>query len=182
MRGDSPAIVEAVFFVFLQQEDAWAKAQLLKVAATAQLTDTRRRAIYFLSKLKSGAAIDELLALYDTGSVEVNREILSTLSKTRNPLAQGRVFEIARLAEDQGIREEGFLSLGSYGDEEIITRIIRYYDEETREEVKALLLSSLSKSKQKAAYEKLTNVAQNEKSVELRKRAAELLKRRGTTP
>jgi hypothetical protein len=90
------------------------------------------------------------------------------------------VFEIARLAEDPGIREEGFLSLGSYGDVPVIMRIIQYYDEETREEVKALLLSSLGKSKQKIAYEKLTNVAQNEKSIELRRRASELIKRRGT--
>jgi len=52
--------------------------------------------------------------------------------------------------------------------------------QETREEVKALLLSSLGKSKQKIAYEKLTNVAQNERSLELRRRASELLKRRGT--
>jgi len=178
MKGDSPAVVEAVFFVFLQREDQWAKAQLVKIASTAQLTDTRRRAIYFLSKLKSGAAIDEIMSLYETGNVEVKREILSTLSKTGNPVAQARVFEISRLAEDRGIREEGFLSLGSYGNVQIISRIIQLYDDETRDEVKLVLLSSLSKSKLKNAHEKLTDIAQNEKSLDLRTRAAQLLRRR----
>ena len=181
MKGDVPAVVEAVMFIFLQQEDEWAKEVLIRTALSAQLTDTRRRAIHFLSKLKTGPPIDELIGLYDAGeNTEVKREILSTLSKTNNPLAQARVFEISSATDDTGLREEGILSLGKYGDEQIINRIIQLYDVETRYEVKRLILSSLGKSRQKNALEKLKNVAQYEQSSELRKRAAQLLKERTT--
>ena len=179
MKGDAPAVVEAAMFIFLQQENEWAKAVLVKVAGTAQLTDTRRRAIHFLSKLKSGAAIDELIGLYDlVEDVGVKRQILATLSKTGNPSAQARVFDIARVTDDTGIREEGLLSLGNYGHVQIIARIIQLYDAETRDEVKAVILSALSKSRHKSALDKLTNVAQYENSIELRRKAAQLLKRR----
>lgn len=108
MKGDVPAVVEAAMFIFLQQEGQWAKSVLVTVAKSAQLTDTRRRAIHFLSLLKSGPAIDELIGLYDVvGNVEVQRSILSTLSKTGNPSAQTRVFEISRVTDDRGLREEG---------------------------------------------------------------------------
>ena len=183
MKGDAPAVVEAAMFIFLQQENEWAKAVLVRIASTAQLTDTRKRAIHFLSMLRSGAAIDELIGLYDTEEkIEVKRAILATLSKTGNPAAQARVFEISRVTDDLGLREEGILSLGKYGDVETIARLIQLYDAETRIEVKALILSSLSKSKQKNALEKLTDAAQNEKSLELRRKAAQLLRQSPAKP
>jgi HEAT repeat protein len=181
MKGDGAAVVEAALFIFLEQGNQRAKELLVKIAATAQLTDTRKRAIYFLGRLKAGAAVDELVDLYDSNAdIEVKRAILYTLSKTGNPSAQARVFEISRLTDNTGLREEGILLLGRYGDEQIINRIIQLYDTETRYEVKALILSSLSKSKQKNALEKLTNAAQNEKSLQLRKKAIQLLKQRTT--
>ena len=181
MKGDVAAVVEAALFIFLEQENQRAKELLVKIAATAQLPDTRKRAVYFLGKLKAGAAIDELIDLYDANAdIEVKRAILYALSKTGNPSAQARVLEISRLTDNMGLREEGILSLGRYGDEQIINRIIQLYDTETRYEVKALILSSLSKSRQKNALDKLTNAAQNEKSLQLRKKAIQLLKQRTT--
>ncbi len=181
MKGDGAAVVEAALFIFLEQGNQPAKELLVRIAANAQLSDTRKRAIYFLGRLKGGAVIDELIDLYDAnGDIEVKRAILYTLSKTGKPSAQARVFEISRLTDNTGLREEGILSLGRYGDEQIINWIIQLYDAETRDEVKALILSSLSKSKQKNALDKLTNAAQNEKSLELRKKAIQLLKKRTT--
>jgi len=183
MKGDAPPVVEAAMFIFLQQDNEWAKAVLVKIAASGQLTDTRNRAVHFLSMLRSGPAIDELISLYDNAAnLEVKRAILATLSKTGNPAAQAKVFEVSRLTDDMGLREEGFLSLGKYGDVQIITRIIQLYDAETRTEVKALILSALSKSSQKNALEKLTDAAQNENSLELRRRAALLLRQRRPNP
>lgn len=183
MRGDVPAVVEAALFIFLQQDNQWAKELLVKVVLNSQSADTRRRTVHFLRMLKGGAAIEELINLFTTSQdMGVKREILSSLSKTGNPSAQARVLEISRLTEDMGLREEGILSLGSYGGEEIIDRIIQLYDAEMRLDVKRLILVSLSKSRQRNAHEKLADAAQNEKSYELRRRAAQLLKQRPTTP
>jgi HEAT repeat protein len=183
LSGDAPAVVEAALFVFLQQENQWAKELLVKIVLNSESEDTRRRTVHFLAMLKGGAAIDELIGLYDASKdIGVKREILATLSKTNNASAQARVLEISRVTEDMGIREEGILSLGKYGGEEIIEQMIRLYDVEIREDVKGLILVSLSASRQKNAFEKLSNVAQDEESLELRKKAAQLLRKRTTNP
>lgn len=159
MNGDEPPVVEAALFLFLQQDNQWAKELLVKIATTSQLTDTRRRAANFLGKLRGGPAIEELFSVYEANQdLQVRREILSTLSKTGNPWAQARVLEIARSTNDPGLREEAILSLGKYGGEDIINQLVSLYDAETREEVKRLILSALSKSKHKNALEKLASV------------------------
>lgn len=183
MKGGPPPVVEAALFVFIQQDNHWARELLVKIATNAQTSDTRRRAVNFLAKLKGGAAIDELINLYATSDdIQVKREVLSTLSKTGNYTAQARVLEISRFTDNMGIREEGILSLGEQGGDMIIAQLIQLYDAETREDVKALILSSLSKSRQKNALGKLVQVAEHEKSVLLKKKAEQLLRLRGTNP
>lgn len=159
MNGDVAPVVEAALFIFLQQDNQWAKELLVKIATTSQLPDTRRRAANFLGKLKGGAAIDELISLYYTSEdIQVKREILSTLSKTGNPAAQAKVLEVSRLTDDMRLREEGILSLGKYGGEHVIEQLVQLYDAETREEVKRLILSSLSRSRYKSAVDKVAAV------------------------
>ena len=177
---DDAVVAEAGLFVISQQENPRAKILLAQIAKTAQAEQTRRNAVDFLGKVKGGAAVGELIELYDTvgEDIRVKREILYILSKTGDASAQTKVFEISRLTDNIGLREEGILSLGRYGNAQIIDRMIRLYDAETRADVKALILSALSKSGQKSALEKLKNAAQNEESPELRKKAAQLLKQR----
>ncbi len=122
-----------------------------------------------------------MIYLFDVNEgIETKREILFKLSQTGNPAAQAKVFEISSQTDNLGLREEGILALGRFGDEQIIERIVQLYDAETREDVKMLILKSLSKSKQKNALKKLTDAAQNEKSSALRKKALQLLNQRAT--
>ena len=180
LKCDDNTVAETALFVITGQENGRAAGEALaQIVLLADSPDTRKHAVHFLGKLKGGSGIDKLIRLLDAAQdIEVKREILFTLSQTGNPVAQARVFKISRLTDNLGLREEGILSLGRFGDARIIERLIQSYDAEPRDDVKILILLSLGKSKQKNALGKLMSAAQNEKSPVLRKKAAQLLKQR----
>ena len=179
IKCDDNTVAETALFVIAQQDNEQAKKALVQIVLSAESPDTRKHAVHFLGKLKSGDVIDELIRLSDSvQEIEVKREVLFTLMQTGNRAAQSKAFEIYRRADDVGIREEGIVLSAQYGNVEIIEKIIQIYDGETSEEMKLLILVSLGKSKQKNALRKLASVAENEKSPALRKKAAQLLKQK----
>ena len=95
-----------------ETKSAKAQARLLEVARSDTNADLRRQAIRVLGE-RGEAAVDDLLRLFDTEQApEVRRAVLQSLSETKSPRVEDKLFEVARGNEAMEVRREAIRLLG----------------------------------------------------------------------
>ena len=95
-----------------ETKSAKAQARLLQVARSDTNADLRRQAIRVLGE-RGEAAVDDLLRLFDTEQApEVRRAVLQSLSETKSPRVEDKLFEVARGNEAMEVRRQAIRLLG----------------------------------------------------------------------
>ena len=95
-----------------ETKSAKAQARLLEVARSDTNADLRRQAIRVLGE-RGEAAVDDLLRLFDTEQApEVRRAVLQSLSETKSPRVEDKLFEVARGNEAMEVRRQAIRLLG----------------------------------------------------------------------
>ena len=95
-----------------ETKSAKAQARLLEVARSDTNADLRRQAIRVLGE-RGEAAVDDLLRLFDTEQApEVRRAVLQSLSETKSPRVEDKLFEVARGNEAIEVRRQAIRLLG----------------------------------------------------------------------
>ena len=103
---------KAALRALAETKSAKAQARLLEVARTDTNADLRKQAIRVLGE-RGETAVDDLLRLFDTEQVpEVRRAVLQSLSETKSPRVEDKLFEVARGNESTEVRRQAIRLLG----------------------------------------------------------------------
>ncbi|MDT7605453.1 MAG: hypothetical protein QOF61_3450 [Acidobacteriota bacterium] len=166
-----------ILHAFSEMDDPAAAQKLLEAARAGDDPDLRKSAIHWLGEKNSEAVVDELMRLYDADqSRDVKMQILHSFSEMENAKARAKLMEVARGGSDLELRAFAIRRLADNGDSpQTVQMLASLYDTEKNLEVKGSILHALSDSRQKAALQKLMEVARRDQSVELRKLAIRLI-------
>ena len=95
-----------------ETKSAKAQARLLEIARTDTNPDLRKQAIRVLGE-RGEAAVNDLLWLYDAEqSSDVRRAVLQSLSETKSPRVEDKLFEVARGTDSVDVRRQAIRLLG----------------------------------------------------------------------
>ncbi len=154
-----------------QQSNPRARTKLLEIARSNGNDELRLQAVRFLSFRSDDGSLDELLKIYDNEkNVSVRKQILIGLAQNSSPKVTEKIRDVALNEKDTSVRLQAIFWLGQRGADNM-NELIKLYDADSNEQVKSQIISSLSQSKSKAALQKLMQIAKNDASVNLRKRA-----------
>jgi HEAT repeat protein len=157
------------------QEREAAFAFLLKVSKSEPDRDARRTAVRELGHFERENTVDELMKIYaGETDVQVKRTVLQALAETKSPKGQARLLELARTDNNVELRRHAIHRLAERG-EAVVEDMIKLYESERAPEVRHAVLQSLSEIKSTRVEDKLFEVARDDASVELRRRAIRLL-------
>ena len=89
-----------------------AQARLMEIARTDTNADMRKQSIRVLGE-RGEAAVDDLLRLFDAEQVpDVRRAVLQSLSETKSPRVEDKLFEVARGNDQMDVRRQAIRLLG----------------------------------------------------------------------
>lgn len=173
----SPEVKRQLLHAFAESKDPRAFAKLAEIARNpTESKDLRRHAVHSMSGNRTGAALEELLKLYERDAdSSIRRVILQVLMEMDDPRARAKVLEAARSGPDVGVRRAAIHRLSESKDPQTFETLIGMYDAETDLEVKRQLLHAFANSKRKRGLQKLMDVARRDPNVALRKEAVHWL-------
>ncbi len=152
-----------------------ALAFVLKVAKTDTDAQARRTAVHILGEFERDGVVDELMKIYASDAdVEVKRAVLHALAETKSPRAQARLLEIARTDANPELRRHAIHMLGERG-AAVIEDLIKLYDTESNADVRRTALQALAEIKSPRVEDKIFDIARNDASTDLRRKAINLL-------
>jgi HEAT repeat protein len=170
LQDKDPEIAKSAVFGISQRRNPKAKQLLSELATSAPSIEVKKAAIFGLVQTEGEGAVDELIKIYDSDhDVEIRRQVTFVLSQCGGPRAAAKLLEIAKSGNDVEVRKQAIFWLGQH--EQTTETLISLYDSEANGDIKSQIMFTLSQSPSKAGLRKLIDIARNDKSVELRKRA-----------
>ncbi len=152
-----------------------ALAFVLKVAKTDTDREARRTAVHILGEFERDGVVDELMKIYASDAdTEVRRAVLHALAENRSPRAQARLLEIARTDANPELRRHAIHMLSERG-EAVIEDLIKLYDADSNADVRRTALQALAEIKSPRVEDKIFDIARNDASTDLRRKAINLL-------
>jgi HEAT repeat protein len=95
-----------------ETKTAKAQARLMEIARNDANAELRKQAIRVLGE-RGEAAVDDLLRLFDVEQVpDVRRAVLQSLSETKSPRVEEKLFEVARGNDHMDVRRQAIRLLG----------------------------------------------------------------------
>jgi len=95
-----------------ETKTAKAQARLMEIARNDTNAELRKQAIRVLGE-RGEAAVDDLLRLFDVEQVpDVRRAVLQSLSETKSPRVEEKLFEVARGNDHMDVRRQAIRLLG----------------------------------------------------------------------
>jgi HEAT repeat protein len=95
-----------------ETKTAKAQARLMEIARNDTNAELRKQAIRVLGE-RGEAAVDDLLRLFDVEQVpDVRRAVLQSLSETKSPRVEEKLFEVARGNDHTDVRRQAIRLLG----------------------------------------------------------------------
>jgi HEAT repeat protein len=174
LRGDgNEGLKEKALFALSQQSDPKAQ-QILRDFAIRESEDSdlREKAIFWLGQRRSTENTEFLRNLYARiGNEDLKEKILFSLSQQRGAGNEQWLMNIAlNPKEDIELRKKALFWAGQTG--VAISELSRLYDRMTDSEMREQIIFVLSqRQSDRAAIDKLFDIAKNEKDSELRKKA-----------
>ena len=174
LRGNSDEnIKEKALFSLSQQNEPRAQQILRDFALReSESSDLREKAIFWLGQRRSSENTEFLRNLYSRiGNQDLKEKILFSLSQQRGAGNEQWLMGIAlNSKEDIELRKKALFWAGQSG--VAIPEMVQLYDRMADTEMKEQIIFSLSqRQKERAAIDKLFDIAKNEKDAELRKKA-----------
>lgn len=152
-----------------------ALAFVLKVAKSDTDAEARRTAVHLLGEFERDGVVDELMKIYASdANADVKRAVLHALAENKSPRAQTRLLEIARSDANPELRRHAIHMLGERG-EAVIEDLIKLYDTESNADVRRTALQALAEIKSPRVEDKIFDIARNDASTDLRRKAINLL-------
>ena len=95
-----------------ETKTAKAQARLMEIARNDANAELRKQAVRVLGE-RGEAAVDDLLRLFDVEQVpDVRRAVLQSLSETKSPRVEEKLFEVARGNDHMDVRRQAIRLLG----------------------------------------------------------------------
>ena len=123
-----------------------ARAKVLEVARNqSENAELRATAIRVLGNREDGAALDDLVRIYETDTNrEIKEQIINTLADIEDPRAYAKLVEVARNpAGDSDLRRHAVRRLGDREGEASVDELFRIFEAERDPEVRAEVLRAL---------------------------------------
>lgn len=155
---------------------------LLDIARGNGELKLRLTAIRWLGEQHTEQVSDELIKLYDADRTkEVRVQILRALVESRTPRASAKVLEIARGAggDEMAVRQAAIRYVGELKDSASLDELIRIFDADKTQEIRAQVLRALSERDDPRARGKILDVAKRGETPEIRVEAIRRLGDRG---
>jgi beta-lactamase regulating signal transducer with metallopeptidase domain len=132
--------------------------------------NVRNEALQGIYRLRSDAAINTLIQLYDgTSDVKVKGEIIGYLlrregpnTKVDNSKAIAKLVSIARTEQNEELRNRAIRYLGNVKGDEGANNLIQIYDSLQDQKMKQYVIRSLAYNKSRKAIDKLIQIAKND--------------------
>lgn len=148
---------------------------LLGIAKNDPEPQLRRSAVRQLGRYERDDAVDELMKIYaNEGNLDVKRAALRSLAETKNARAQARILEVAKTDTNPELRKQAIRVFSERG-EAAVDDLLKLFDSEQSQDVRRVVLQTLSEIKTPRVEEKLFTVASSNDSIEVRKQAVRLL-------
>ncbi|HEY6330589.1 MAG TPA: HEAT repeat domain-containing protein, partial [Blastocatellia bacterium] len=169
LQDKDPDVAKSALMGLSQAHNPRAVQMLAELAEANGSTEVRKTAIFALGQAEGEGAIDELVKIFDSKpDPEIGKQVIFALSQIQNARAAAKIAEIAKGGYDAEVREQAIFWLGQQGSADFL---ISLYDSEPDLEVKAHIIFSMSQSGKHEAVRKMIDIARNDKSIDLRKRA-----------
>ncbi|HEX5964919.1 MAG TPA: HEAT repeat domain-containing protein, partial [Pyrinomonadaceae bacterium] len=153
-----------------------AQARLMEVARTDANPELRKQAIRVVGE-RGEAAVDDLLKFFDTDqSPDVKRAILQSLSETKSPRVEDKLFEVARSNEQMDVRRQAIRLLG----ERVSKRSFEFLSQTAQSndanvEVQVQAVRAISERRAEESVPLLIKIARTHANQQVRKQAIRLL-------
>ncbi len=154
------------------------EAELLAVLTEIVRKDAdptvRQEALQGIYRMRSDAAIDTLIQLYDgSADSKVKGEILGYLVRRNadNSKAVSKLMSIARNEKDETLRNKAIRSLGYVKGDEGATNLIQIYDSLQDSKMKQTVIRYLAYNKSRKAIDKLVQIAKTDADPAVRQSA-----------
>ena len=153
-----------------------AQARLLEVARTDVNPELRKQAIRVLGE-RGEAAVDDLLRFFDSDqSPDVKRSILQSLSETKSPRVEDKLFEVARSNDSMDVRRQAIRLLG----ERVSKRSFEFLSQTAQSndanvEVQVQAVRAISERRAEESVPLLIKIARTHANQQVRKQAIRLL-------
>lgn len=134
----------------------------------------RQEALQGIYRMRSDAAIDTLIQLYDgSADSKVKGEILGYLVRRNadNSKAVSKLMSIARNEKDETLRNKAIRSLGYVKGDEGATNLIQIYDSLQDSKMKQTVIRYLAFNKSRKAIDKLVQIAKTDADPAVRQSA-----------
>jgi HEAT repeat protein len=169
LQDKDPEVAKSALMGLSQMHNPKAVQMLVEVAEGNGPLEIRKTAIFALANTEREGAIDELVKIYDSKpDPEIGRQVIFALSQINSPRAEAKIVEVAKNSSELDVRKQAIFWLGQRGRVDLL---ISLYDSEPDLDVKAQIIFAMSQSRKHEAVTKLIDIARNDKSVELRRRA-----------
>jgi tetratricopeptide (TPR) repeat protein len=179
LSAETDDIALSALFIVSEQPGRATQDLLAEASRSAKLPRVRQEAVVRLGQQGDGS-IDKLMEIYrGSTDVEIKRQVPLALARTRSSRAQASLYELACTADDVEVRKRAAHAIQPRTDAEMIAALSRQYDLESAEAVKGEILFALSRSSHKRALQKLAQVAREDPSEQMRKKAASLMAQSG---
>ena len=174
LRGNSDETIKEKALFSLSQQNEPRAQQILRDFALreSESSELREKAIFWLGQRRSSENTEFLRNLYSRiGNEELKEKILFSLSQQRGAGNEQWLMQIAlNSKEDIELRKKALFWAGQSG--VAIPELVQLYDRMGDTEMKEQIIFTLSqRQKERAAIDKLFDIAKNEKDPELRKKA-----------
>jgi HEAT repeat protein/outer membrane protein assembly factor BamD (BamD/ComL family) len=176
-----PEIKKYAIYALSRNSNAKARQKLLDIARSNANEDVRAQAIQWLANRSDDTLVDELVKMYQADkSPKVRKQVIFSLSQM---VSRGAKFLFAPKAVTTG---QGITPPPAGWNVELLGRsernnaeradkavkaLLQLYDAETDEAMKSQMLFAFSQSKSKEGLQKLMQVAKNDTSIAMRKKA-----------
>ncbi len=158
------------------------ESELLNVLTDIVKRDTdpsvRNEALQGIYRMRSDAAINSLIQLYDSISdSKIKGEIIRYMLRRNgdNSKAIAKLVSIAKNEKDQELRNSAIRALGSIKGEEGAEHLIQIYDSLQDQKMKQYVIKSLAFNKSRKAFDKLIQIAKNDADPTIRQAAVHSL-------
>jgi len=134
----------------------------------------RNEALQGIYRMRSDAAIDSLIQLYDSiGDSKIKGEIIGYMLRRNgdNSKAIAKLVSIAKNEKDEELRNRAIRALGNLRTEDGAEHLIQIYDGLQDQKMKQYVIRSLSANKSRKAIDKLIQIAKNDSDPTIRQYA-----------
>jgi HEAT repeat protein len=172
LSGD-PESAKMAVVALGQNDDPRVLPFLIELARNAQSVEIRKHAIVMLGQRDDPAACDALASLYrNEKDPELQRHVLVMIAQNDCEKAIETLTEVARNGATAEVRRFALIMLAQRDEERALGVLVQMYDAAKDEATKESVITGLGQMvDRKPALLKLMQIAKNESSPELRKRA-----------